>query len=164
MKRGLAILFALLLSGAVHAADQAEDAAPPSVLNALPDAVGHLIDFAERQTGAAYRRGGISPDSGFDCSGFVSYVFDHVEGISLPHNARAMSMIGSRVGLADLKPGDLVFFKILRRGISHVGIYIGGNRFIHAASTSTGSVMISDLSESYWARHLALARRMVSGE
>ncbi|NNM83044.1 MAG: C40 family peptidase [Burkholderiales bacterium] len=159
MKKLFAILFALLLANPVFAAD---GDGLPAGLNAIPDAVHNLLSFAESQMGAAYRRGGISQESGFDCSGFVSYVFDHVEGISLPHNARAMSMIGSRIRVADLKPGDLVFFRIMRSGISHVGIYLGDNRFIHAASTQTGSVMISDLTESYWARHLAAARRMIA--
>ena len=161
--RVLLFVFALLFSGAVQADDagQTYAAEGEALLRGLPDSVRGLLGYAVSQAGVAYRRGGTSPEAGFDCSGFVRYVFDHVEGLSLPHSAKAMSLIGNRIKLAELKPGDLVFFRIMRHGISHVGIYLGDNRFIHAASTSTGSVVISDLAESYWARRLTLARRIV---
>ena len=161
--RVLLLIFALLFSGAVQAGDagQTYAAEGEALLRGLPDSVRGLLDYAVSQAGVVYRRGGTSPEAGFDCSGFVRYVFDHVEGLPLPHSSKAMSLIGSRVKLAELKPGDLVFFRIMRHGISHVGIYLGDNRFIHAASTRTGSVVISDLAESYWARRLALARRIV---
>jgi len=161
--RVLLFVFALLFSGAVQADDagQTYAAEGEALLKGLPDSVRNLLGYAVSQAGVAYRRGGTSPEAGFDCSGFVRYVFDHVEGLSLPHSAKAMSLIGNRIKLAELKPGDLVFFRIMRHGISHVGIYLGDNRFIHAASTSTGSVVISDLAESYWARRLTLARRIV---
>lgn len=160
--RVLLIVFALIFSSAVHADDAGTGASDADFLKSLPASVKNLLDYAMSQTGATYRRGGTNPESGFDCSGFVRYVFDHVEGLSLPHSSRAMSLIGSRIALADLKPGDLVFFRIFRHGISHVGIYLGNNQFIHAASTTTGSVMVSDLTESYWARHFSLARRVLS--
>ena len=161
--RVLLFVFALLFSGAVQADDagQTYAAEGEALLKGLPDSVRGLLGYAVSQAGVAYRRGGASPEAGFDCSGFVRYVFDHVEGLSLPHSSKAMSLIGNRIKLAELKPGDLVFFRIMRHGISHVGIYLGDNRFIHAASTSTGSVVISDLAESYWARRLTLARRIV---
>ena len=167
MTRVLITILALFLCSAARAADETDGSpssapaeAAESVLKSIPDAVHNLLDYAESQAGVTYRRGGTNPASGFDCSGFVRYVFDHVEGLSLPHNARAMSLIGSQIKLSELRPGDLVFFRIMRRGISHVGIYLGDNRFIHAASTRSGSVMISDLTESYWTKHLALARRI----
>jgi cell wall-associated NlpC family hydrolase len=167
MTRALLIIFALFFSFAVQAADQTDGTrsavpadAGESMLTTLPAAVRNLLGYAESQAGVAYRRGGADPEKGFDCSGFVRYVFDHVEGLDLPHSSRAMSLIGSRIKLAELKPGDLVFFRIMRHNISHVGIYLGNNRFIHAASTRTGSVMISDLTEGYWARRFTLARRI----
>ncbi len=149
--RILFIILTLLFSSAVHADDSGQEST----------SIRALLDYALNQTGAAYRGGGTNPSSGFDCSGFVRYVFDHVEGLSLPHSSRAMSLIGQRISLADLKPGDLVFFRTVRNRISHVGIYLGGNQFIHAASTRTGSVMVSDLTESYWSKHLSLARRII---
>ena len=149
--RILLIILALFFSSAAHADDTGQQGT----------SVRALLDYALNQTGAAYRGGGTNPSSGFDCSGFVRYVFDHVEGLSLPHSSRAMSLIGRRISFADLKPGDLVFFRTVRNRISHVGIYLGDNQFIHATSTRTGSVMVSDITESYWAKHLSLARRII---
>jgi cell wall-associated NlpC family hydrolase len=97
--------------------------------------------------GIPYRWGGASPSTGFDCSGFVLYVFAKV-GVSLPHNAAMQYSYGSPVSRANLQPGDLVFFN----GLGHNGIYIGGNQFIH--SPHTGDVVkISSLTgwyESTW--------------
>lgn len=119
-----------------------------------------LLQYAVDQDGTPYRKGGISPEHGFDCSGFVRYVFEHVEGVALPHSARALSLLGEKIGKADLQPGDLVFFRIMRHTISHVGIYLGDNRFIHASSRRSGGVRISDLADSYWAKRFTLARRL----
>lgn len=153
--RTLIFVVSLAFCGTAHA-DPSE-----FILKDLPQSVGNLIDYAVSQTGAAYHWGGTSPEAGFDCSGFVRYVFDHVEGLDLPHSSRAMSLVGSRIRQANLKPGDLVFFRIFRHRISHVGIYLGNNRFIHAASTSTGEVQISDLADGYWARRFTMARRVL---
>ncbi len=158
--RNLLIVFALCFSSAVQANDVDAGQAQSSFLKTLSDPVKNLLDYAVSQNGISYRSGGTNPRSGFDCSGFVRYVFDHVEGLSLPHSSKAMSLIGSRIKFAELQPGDLVFFRIVRQGISHVGIYLGNNRFIHATSNSTGSVMISDITEGYWARRFTLARRI----
>jgi len=119
-----------------------------------------LLQYAVDQDGTPYRKGGISPERGFDCSGFVRHVFAHVEGVALPHSARALSLLGEKVRKADLQPGDLVFFRIVRHTISHVGIYLGDNRFIHASSRRSGGVRISDLADSYWAKRYTLARRL----
>lgn len=131
-----------------------------SAMDAMPMAVKALLKYALDQTGVAYRRGGTSPESGFDCSGFVRNVFDKVVGLALPHSSRALNTVGSRIPLTDLRPGDLVFFRFMSHAVSHVGIYIGNNRFIHASSTETGSVMVSDLGDSYWSRHFTSARRL----
>ncbi|RXM15729.1 peptidoglycan endopeptidase, partial [Citrobacter sp. AAK_AS5] len=82
--------------------------------------------------GANYRRGGESPETGFDCSGLVRHVFRESLGLVLPRTSRDMSRIGETVHQDDLQPGDLVFFNTLRRGFSHVGIYLGEHRFVHA--------------------------------
>ena len=84
--------------------------------------------------GVDYKFGGNTPDTGLDCSGLVRYVFQEVTGVTLPRTAKEMSGIGAKVGVADLKPGDLVFFNTRRFAFSHVGIYLGDNRFIHAPS------------------------------
>jgi len=109
--------------------------------------------LAKRHVGAPYRWGGSSP-SGFDCSGFVRYVYAQV-GVSLPHNAAAQYGYGVPISQDQLEPGDLVFFD----GLGHVGIYIGGGQFIH--SPHTGDVVkISSLTGWYASTYVG-ARRIV---
>lgn len=119
-----------------------------------------LIQYATSLAGTPYRFAGGSPETGFDCSGYVSYVYKHELGIDLPHSASAISRIGSEISKAELKPGDLVLFKTLRRTFSHIGIYLGNHHFIHASSTKTGIVEISDMQDYYWARKFVGARRL----
>jgi cell wall-associated NlpC family hydrolase len=102
-----------------------------------------VVDFAKHLLGTPYSYGGSSPRTGFDCSGFVRYVYSHF-GISLPHSSFADMVRGRRVGRWQLKPGDLVFFD----GAGHVGIYVGAGRFIHAPHTGT-VVRISTMSGWY---------------
>jgi hypothetical protein len=103
----------------------------------------HAAQYARKLLGVPYRYGGSSPRTGFDCSGFVRYVYGHF-GISLAHSSFADYWRGRRVGRWALKPGDLVFFD----GEGHVGIYLGRNRFIHAPHTGT-VVSISTMSGWY---------------
>lgn len=110
-------------------------------------------------TGVQYKYGGTSPDAGFDCSGFVRYVFQQAANMTLPHGARAISQVGQSIATQDLKPGDLVFFDTLKSAFSHVGIYIGNNRFIHAPS-SGGGISIVDMTENYWRKRYNGARRL----
>ena len=106
-----------------------------------------------------YVRGGRSPSTGFDCSGFVRYVFAHAIGLQLPNNSAAQFMAGIKVKRADMKPGDLVFFHTGgRHRISHVGIYISNGRFIHSPASGK-SVEISSLDDGYWAKRFAGAKR-----
>lgn len=119
-----------------------------------------LIRYALSLIGVNYKYGGKSPETGLDCSGFVGHVFRQAAGLSLPHSALALSRIGRKISVAELQPGDLVFYRTLPRAFSHVGIYLGENRFIHASSNSTGNVMISSMTEEYWARRFNGARRL----
>jgi len=114
-------------------------------------------------TGTQYKFGGKSPETGFDCSGFVRYVFQQAASMTLPHSARAISQLGQSVAIDDLQPGDLVFFNTLKSAFSHVGIYMGNNRFIHAPS-SGGGIHIVDMSDSYWAKRFNGARRLDNSE
>lgn len=123
------------------------------------DQVGLLVDQGMEYIGTPYRRGG-SSEAGFDCSGLVHKVFSDALGLNLPRSSRDMARVGEHVAVNELKPGDLVFFKTVRRTISHVGIYLGNNRFLHSPA-SGGEVRIDDLNDSYWSRHYALARRML---
>ncbi len=110
--------------------------------------------------GVVYKFGGNTPQSGLDCSGLVRYVFQEVTGVTLPRTAKELSGLGAKVGIADLQPGDLVFFNTRRFAFSHVGIYLGDNRFIHARSRGA-DVEVSQLSQSYWQKHFNGARRLV---
>jgi cell wall-associated NlpC family hydrolase len=120
--------------------------------------------YAVSLIGSPYRLGGTSPDTGLDCSGFVDYVFRQVAGFKLPHESRAISAVTQPLDQTDLQPGDLVFFNTLNRTFSHVGIYLGDERFVHASSSNTGSVMISRLSDPYWRERFDGARRVVMPE
>jgi cell wall-associated NlpC family hydrolase len=119
-----------------------------------------LIREALRNRGARYVWGGASR-GGFDCSGFMCYIFARQRGVKLPHSASAQARLGSPVSSSSLQPGDLVFFSTYRPGISHVGMYLGDGRFIHAAN-SRRDVRIDTLTEGYYAHRLKAARRITS--
>ena len=114
-----------------------------------------VVDYAKRFRGVRYVYGGSSPRSGFDCSGFVRYVYAHF-GVPLAHSTYAQFDLGRRVSRSSLRPGDLVFFD----GEGHVGIYIGNGRFIHAPHTGT-NVRIETLAGWYSSRFSG-ARRLRS--
>ena len=110
--------------------------------------------------GVNYRWGSVTPALGFDCSGLVTHVFRQVTGIVLPHNSQDMSKVGEKVDRSDLQPGDLVFFNTRQRSNSHVGIYIGEERFVHAPGRG-GAVEVSNMQEGYWKKRFNGARRML---
>lgn len=97
-----------------------------------------------------YRFGGRNPEAGLDCSGMVSYIYEQVAGVRLPHNAAQIAQLATPVAREQLEPGDLVFFNTQRRPFSHVGIYIGDGRFVHAPS-SNGRVRIESMANTYFA-------------
>ena len=136
-------------------AAQPAEAPPPQTSTAIETMLDDALDLI----GVRYRRGGISRETGFDCSGFVSHVFHEGFGLYLPHSAREMSKAGSPVEREDLKPGDLVFFTTVRKTISHVGIYLGDNLFVHAPHRGA-RIRIDDLGTRYWLQHFRAARRM----
>ena len=106
--------------------------------------------------GAPYRNGGSDPQ-GFDCSGFVQYVYNQ-HGVKMPREVRKQFGVGHDVQPTSLEPGDLVFFSTIAPGASHVGIAVGGDQFVHAPSTS-GVVRVENLSSQYWASRFVGARR-----
>jgi len=117
-----------------------------------------LVDFALQLRDIRYRRGGRLPATGFDCSGFVHYVFANVLGLDLPSDSASQFSNGNEIGRAEMQAGDLVFFRTHGKRVSHVGIYIGDGRFIHAPTTGQ-RVRVNRLDESYWAQRFAGARR-----
>jgi cell wall-associated NlpC family hydrolase len=148
MKPVLLSLLALLLAPPAHAGP-ADD----------------IPIYAVSLVGSPYRLGGDVPETGLDCSGLVGHVFRQTLGVRLPHDSHAISEATQPLAQDELQPGDLVFFNTLNRAFSHVGIYLGEDRFVHATSSRTGTVMISRLSDRYWREHYDGARRVVpSGE
>lgn len=160
-----AILAALSIFATAAYADDLQpsltpnDPPPSSFMDRAVDGVQATLDEALEYLGIRYRRGGSTPEAGFDCSGFVRHVFNQSIGLLLPHNAKAISQQGERVEKADLQPGDLVFFNTMRKAFSHVGIYLGDNQFVHAPR-SGARVRIEDMSDKYWARRYNGARRV----
>lgn len=141
---------------------------PPSI-NSDGKALGKLQDLTSRASelvfqamgmlGINYRRGGNVPESGFDCSGLVRHVFKEAWGSTLPRTAEEISKVGKQIIPQDLQPGDLVFYNTMRRGFSHVGIYLGDNKFIHSPS-SGGQVRIESMELAYWKQRFNGARRI----
>lgn len=118
-----------------------------------------LIGNAMGLLGVAYRFGGTSANTGFDCSGFMQHIFRKTFAVSLPRTSAEQARVGSYVARSDLQPGDLVFFRTSRGRISHVGMYVGNNRFIHAPRTGK-RIEITSLSGKYWNDRYATARRV----
>lgn len=127
--------------------------------NATSGKGSSIVETALSHLGTRYVYGGASA-GGFDCSGFTMYVFAQV-GIKLPHGATSQLSYGTEVSRSDLQPGDLVFFQDYGYTASHVGIYIGGDQFIHASSSYYNGhcVVITSLSETYYNNHYLTARR-----
>lgn len=109
--------------------------------------------------GVRYRRGGSDAETGFDCSGFVRAIYQQTAGLLLPRRASEQAAATEKIDKNELKPGDLVFFNTMRRAFSHVGIYVGNGKFIHAPKPG-GEVRVEDLGTSYWARRFDGARRV----
>ena len=111
--------------------------------------------------GVPYKRGGTSAESGFDCSGFVRAMYQQTVGLLLPRSADQQAAATQTIDKKELQPGDLVFFNTMRRSFSHVGIYVGDGKFIHAPR-SGAEVRVEDMSISYWARRFNGARRVAT--
>jgi cell wall-associated NlpC family hydrolase len=147
MHRNCLYLCVLILTGCVAIPPERPAARDPE-----------MIFQALAAAGVPYKRGGSSSENGFDCSGLVAHVYREAYGIQLPHNARAQSRMGRSVRLAELEAGDLVFYNT-ERPYSHVGIYLGDNRFIHAPRPGK-AVRVEDMRSKYWMRRFDGARRI----
>ena len=163
---------ALLLSASAHAAPSqtgddmdkfiAEkdlisqfDQVRQSVGNKASELVVNAMGFL----GVPYKRGGNTAETGFDCSGFVRAIYQQTVGLILPRRAEQQAAATQNIEKSELKPGDLVFFNTLKRTFSHVGIYVGDGRFIHAPKPG-GEVRVESMSVNYWASRFDGARRV----
>ncbi|WP_407908816.1 C40 family peptidase [Lysobacter claricitrinus] len=131
----------------------------PSTTPDNPDAANAVLMRALSLVGTPYKYGGNTPDSGFDCSGLVGYVFHDTLSRQLPRNSGELARLGRDVGFDRMATGDLVVFGDAA-GVSHVGIYVGEGRFVHAPSTG-GTVRLDRLDGPYWRDHFRGARRLL---
>ena len=126
----------------------------------MRDTASDLVMQAMNFLGVPYRRGGNTAEQGFDCSGFTRFVFENSIGLVLPRRADQQAQTAGlkSVNREELKPGDLVFFNTMRKAFSHVGIYVGEGKFIHAPRTG-GEVRVEDMRQAYWSKRFNGARR-----
>ena len=158
-----AALIAFSGVGWVHASDLQQPFEEPSLFERYTSSAQDLILKGLELIGINYRFGGTNPDTGLDCSGFVQLVFKEAIGILLPRSAREQSEVGAVIDFHELKPGDLVFFNTMRHAFSHVGIYLGEHRFLHAPARG-GEVRIEDMRTSYWVKRFNGARRIAAAD
>ena len=145
---------ASIATGAAGAPDRSK------LLNQVRERVADMVLTALDSVGVRYVRGGNSEERGFDCSGFTRYVFENSLGLVLPRRVDEQAHASGLVAVKreDLQPGDLVFFNTLKRTFSHVGIYIGDNRFVHSPRPG-GEVRTEDMGYAYWKKRFTGARR-----
>lgn len=138
----------------------AEQSASSRLLDSVRDKASDLVLSAMNFLGVRYTRGGNSVENGFDCSGFTRHIFEMSVGLVLPRRADEQAKSNSLLSIRkdELKPGDLVFFNTMRATFSHVGIYVGEGKFIHAPRTGS-AVRVEDMRDSYWAKRFTGARR-----
>lgn len=130
----------------------------------LPPLADSILERGFTLVGTPYRFGGNSIRTGFDCSGFVGYLFKKEAGIELPRSTREMiSLDAPKIKRSELEPGDLVFFNNRGRGrVSHAGIYIGDDQFIHSSSSRSGGVRVDSLDDAYWRASFMQAKRVLA--
>jgi len=130
----------------------------------LPQLADSILSHGLSLVGTRYRFGGSSVTSGFDCSGFIGYLFKEELGMKLPRSSRDMINIDAPlVSRDELEPGDLLFFSTAGRNrVSHAGIYMGDNQFIHSSSSRSGGVRVDSLDDRYWSRTFIEAKRALA--
>ncbi len=130
-----------------------------SARNTIGGKASELVIQAMGLLGVPYKRGGTSEEKGFDCSGFVRYMYEKSVGLVLPRRAEEQAKVTEEINRNELKPGDLVFFNTMKRTFSHVGIYVGDGKFIHAPRPGK-AVRVDDMREAYWQKRFNGARRV----
>jgi len=152
----------LLLLAACASLPEEDAGEPPPAVQAVPgNGKGtEVVLFALSLVDTGYRFGGKNPEAGLDCSGMVSYIYDRAAGLKLDGSAAQMAKQGRAVAYREMEPGDLVFFNTRNRPRSHVGIYMGEGKFVHAPR-SNGKVMVSSLRSGYFAARFEEARRFL---
>lgn len=142
----------------------ASEAFESSVDYQMPSLADSILEHGFSLVGTPYRYGGNSAKTGFDCSGFVSYLYRNEAGLELPRTTREMIKLDApKVARNELEPGDLVLFNDRGRGlVSHAGIYIGDDQFIHSSSRRSGGVRVDSLDDAYWRASFMQAKRVLA--
>ena len=168
------LFVALTFSSLAHSAPADDEALKPLVdkglISQFADQLSNAKDKASGQAtglitqamdllGVPYRRGGSTEASGFDCSGFVRYLYENSVGQLLPRRAEEQARSTEVIDRSELKPGDLVFFNTVKRAFSHVGIYVGDGKFIHSPRAGK-AVKVDDMRSAYWQKRFNGARRV----
>ena len=130
-----------------------------SARNTFGGKASEIVIQAMGLLGVPYIRGGTSEEKGFDCSGFVRHMYEKSVGLVLPRRAEEQAKVTEEIKRSELKPGDLVFFNTLKRTFSHVGIYVGDGKFIHAPRPGK-AVRVDDMREASWQNRFNGARRV----
>lgn len=148
----------LIAASGTNAAEPAP--ADSALVEKIRDQASEMVLTAMNFLGVPYRRGGSNVDRGFDCSGFTRHVFEMSLGLVLPRRASEQAVTAGLLSIKrdELKPGDLVFFNTMRRTFSHVGIYVGDGKFIHAPKPG-GEVRVEDMRAAYWNMRFTGGRR-----
>ena len=130
----------------------------------LPGLADSILEHGMSLIGTRYRFGGVSAKTGFDCSGFVGFLFKEEAGIQLPRSTREMiNLDAPLISRNELEPGDVIFFNNRGRGrVTHAGIYLGDDQFIHSSSSRSGGVRVDSLDDSYWKRSYMEAKRVLA--
>ncbi len=170
------LVFSLFIANLVHAApaantdEMANFMAERGLMARIGEVGGRvesraseLVVNAMAFLGVPYKRGGTSFETGFDCSGFVKAIYEQTAGLILPRRAEQQAAAAQKIERHDLQPGDLVFFNTMRRAFSHVGIYVGGGKFIHSPKPGA-EVRVEDMGIAYWNSRFDGARRVTAAE
>lgn len=157
---GLAVLAGCSSAPQTTSVSLPPSSAPGALAATMSSGHDDLLFHAFTLVGTPYRWGGSSPETGFDCSGLINYVFRETAGLNLPRTTAGLSELPNTTPSNALRPGDLVLFSTSGKRVNHAGIYVGDGRFLHAPSTG-GRVRIDDLQASYWQRSYKSARRVL---
>lgn len=160
LRRATSVLASVLLLTACSTAPPTSEAPPTTTRSQIQDQhANEIVMYSMSLLDTGYQFGGRNPEAGLDCSGMVSLVVEKVMGRRLPHNAQQIAGLTREIPRAELKPADLVFFNTNGKPYSHMGIYLGRGKFVHAPS-SKGRVRIESMDSSYFATRFTGARSL----
>lgn len=160
IKLTLTICFSSLLFGCTMVVKEKKT---PSYTTESIQVEDKIVKESVNYLGIPYKYGGDNPIEGFDCSGFVKYIYQKVAKLEVPRTTTSQLKIGKPIKMTNIQKGDLIFFGINSKYVNHVGIYIGDNQFIHAPSTGS-TVRVEKVTSSYWSKKIRGVRRPLNNQ